>query len=76
MTLGEVIAKARAERYLSLRDLAAATGISNPALSQIETGRIADPGFTKVCKIASVLGIKLDDLAKLGVKPGPKRSAQ
>ena len=64
MTLHETIATARKAKGLTLRQLEQATGISNAALSQIETGWIVDPSFRKIVKIAQVLGLSLTRLAK------------
>jgi transcriptional regulator with XRE-family HTH domain len=64
MTLGEAIAYARDVKGWSLRELEKRTGISNAVISQIESGRVKDPGFRTVVKLAKVLGLKLDRLAK------------
>lgn len=64
MTLGELVAIARECKGMTLRQLEARTGISNALLSQIETGHVKQPGFQNVVKIAKVLGLKLDRLAK------------
>lgn len=64
MTLGELIAVARECKGMTLRQLESKTGISNSLLSQIESGHVKEPGFRNVVKIAKVLGLKLDRLAK------------
>lgn len=63
MRLGELIAVARECRGYTLRDLERHTGISNALLSQIETGRIKNPSWRNVVKIARALSLKLDRLA-------------
>ncbi len=62
-TLGKMLADARAARGFTLRGLESHTGISNPMLSQIETGHVPTPSFRNVVKIARILDIPLDDLA-------------
>lgn len=63
MTLGELIAVARECKGWSLRDLEKQCGISNALLSQIETGQVKDPGFSKVVEIMDALGLPLDRAA-------------
>lgn len=63
MTLGELIAVARECKGWSLRDLEKQCGVSNALLSQIETGQIKDPGFSKVVEIMDALGLSLDRAA-------------
>ena len=64
MKLHEAIIYAREVAGKSLRDLEKDTGISSSLLSQIETGRVKEPSFRKIAKIAKVLNISLDRLAK------------
>ena len=64
MRIGELIAVARECKGLTLRQLEAATGISNALLSQIETGKVREPSWRNVVKIAKALGLKLDRLAQ------------
>jgi hypothetical protein len=47
MTLGELIAARRKERGWSLRKLEVLSKVSNALISQIETGHVKDPGFTR-----------------------------
>lgn len=51
----------REERGLSLRDVEARTGISNPLLSQLETGKIQSPSAGVVYKLAMLYDIPLDE---------------
>lgn len=64
MTIGELIAVAREIKGWSQRDLEKASGVSNPLISQIETGKVRDPGFTTVIRLVDALGISLDRAAK------------
>lgn len=63
MVLGELIAIARECKGWTLRDLEKACGVSNALLSQIETGKVRDPGFAKVVQIMDALGVSLDRAA-------------
>ncbi len=63
MTLAELIAVARECKGWTLRDLEKASGVSNPLISQIETGKVRDPGFTTVVRLVDALGVSLDRAA-------------
>jgi transcriptional regulator with XRE-family HTH domain len=63
MKLGELISLSRELHGWTLRDLEMRSGISNALISQIETGKVKDPGFRTVVKIAGSLGLALDRLA-------------
>lgn len=65
LKLGEMLAVAREAKGMTLRDLEKETGISNALLSQIETGKVKEPGFFKIMLIAEALNISLDRLATL-----------
>jgi transcriptional regulator with XRE-family HTH domain len=39
------------------------SGVSNALISQIETGKVKDPGFTTVIRLVDALGITLDRAA-------------
>jgi transcriptional regulator with XRE-family HTH domain len=60
MKLGELIAIARECKGWTLRDLERECGVSNPLLSQIETGKVKDPGFSTVVRIADALGLSAE----------------
>ncbi len=64
MRLGELLAIARECKGWTLRDLERATGISNPMLSQIETGHVKATSFLNVVRICDALGIKLERAAE------------
>lgn len=63
MRLGELIGVARECKGWTLRDLEKASGVSNALISQIETGKVKDPGFTTVIRLVDALGITLDRAA-------------
>lgn len=64
MRVGELIGLARAIKGWTIRDVERETGISNALISQIETGRVKDPSFTKVVRICEALGLPLDRAAE------------
>jgi transcriptional regulator with XRE-family HTH domain len=63
MRLGELVAVARECKGWTLRDLEKASGVSKALISQIETGKIKDPGFTTVVRLVDALGVTLDRAA-------------
>lgn len=63
MRLGELIAIGRECKGWTLRDLERETGISNALISQIETGKVKDPGFTTVVRLIEALGINIERAA-------------
>jgi transcriptional regulator with XRE-family HTH domain len=71
--IGQAIKEAREHRGLSLRQLERLTGLSASQISQIESGRPANPGWETVVKLARALDFSLDAAAGLkGAKPaGP-----
>ena len=64
MTVGEIINLARQIKGWTLRDLERESGISNALISQIETGHVKDPSFTKVVRLCEALGLPLDKVAE------------
>lgn len=69
MKLGELIAIGRECKGWTLRDLERACGVSNALLSQIETSKVKDPGFSTVVRITDALGISLERAAKTARPP-------
>jgi transcriptional regulator with XRE-family HTH domain len=65
--IGEKVRSLRRERDMSLRELAAATGLSAGMLSQIERSA-TDPSLATIRKLAAVFG---SDLATLFAEPAP-----
>ena len=63
MKLGELISLSRELKKMSLRDLEEKSGVSNALISQIETGKVKNPGFRTVCKLAVALNLGLKRLA-------------
>lgn len=63
MRIGELLGLARAIKGWTIRDLERETGISNALISQIETGHVKDPSFTKVVRLCEALGLPLDRAA-------------
>jgi transcriptional regulator with XRE-family HTH domain len=61
--VGEALRKIRLDADISIRDLSRLTGMAAGQISQIETGRKLDPGFSTVLKLANGLKISLDMLA-------------
>ena len=53
----EQIRLVRYARRLSLRDLEKATGLSNAYLSQLENGKIKEPGFYAISKVLKFYGL-------------------
>ena len=69
MKIGELIAIARECKGWTLRDLERECGISNALISQIETGKVKDPGFSVVVKIADALGARINRAAETVMTP-------
>ena len=69
MTLGELIAIARECKGWTLRKLEKECGVSNALLSQIELGRVKDPGFSTTVRICDALGIKIERAAETARMP-------
>lgn len=61
--LASLLGLARELKGWSLRELESKSGVSNALLSQIETGKVKDPGFATVVLIADALGLSLDRCA-------------
>lgn len=64
MLWNERLKEARRRMQLSLRAVEAATGISNPYLSQLENGFVAEPGFFLMVKLARFYGLELEELVR------------
>jgi transcriptional regulator with XRE-family HTH domain len=76
--LGAYLRSARDQRGLSLRAVERATGISNPYLSQIESGKIRKPSPTVLHKLAELYNVPYADLMTLAGYPdsGPAPTDQ
>ena len=69
MKLGELIAVARECKGWTLRELESRSGVSNALISQIETGKVKDPGFSVIIRITDALGISLERAASASMRP-------
>jgi transcriptional regulator with XRE-family HTH domain len=68
MQLGQRLKTLRDTRGLSLRDLAASSGVSAPMLSQVERGETS-PSLEIASRIASGLDLTLSQLLRLDEEP-------
>lgn len=62
MPLGNKLRYLREKQGLSLRAVEQATGVSNPLISQIESGHIKSPSFKAVSALCKLYGIKMEEL--------------
>ena len=69
-SLGEVLAKARTQAGLSLRDVEGKTGIQNAHLSQIEKGGITKPAVGILWKLANAYDLDFSKLLQLAGHAG------
>lgn len=79
-SLGQLIGELREEAGISRSALAKAAKLSPPEVSRIELEGRTNLRFSTVCRIASVLGISLDDLASRAgltrIGPIPRKRVQ
>lgn len=61
--LGEVIREFRERAGLSQLGLAKALGMDQPAIARIESARRGGMQFATMCRVASALGVSLDEIA-------------
>lgn len=66
MKLGELFAIARECKGWTLREMEERCGVSNALLSQIETGKVKDPGFSTIIRIVDALGLSWERVIKAG----------
>ncbi len=69
MKLGELVAIARECKGWTLRDLERESGVSNALISQIELGRVKDPGLSTIVRIADALGLSIERVAATARPP-------
>lgn len=62
-TLAERIQYAMDKRGMTQADLARATGLTTSNVAYIVNGRVKDPRFDSVIRIANALGVSLEYLA-------------
>lgn len=71
--LGTLIAKARARKGISLRDLATEVGVHSSWIGFLEQGRFIDPAPDRLARLAEALDIepsRIDRIAKGAVAEG------
>jgi transcriptional regulator with XRE-family HTH domain len=61
---GPALRRARRRRGLTQQQVAARAKLSQSFLSELETGQRGRPSFALIARLAKVLGIDLDELAK------------
>lgn len=66
MKLGELFAIARECKGWTLREMEERCGVSNALLSQIENGKVKDPGFSTIIRIVDALGLSWERVIKAG----------
>jgi len=60
--LGEQIKQTRLRKSLKQHELAKLAGVSQPTISRIESGKVANPGAKLIARIANILEIPLNPL--------------
>lgn len=58
-TFGETMNQCMAERGMNQKAVCQLSGISSAYISQLRSGKIADPTFLKACAIVAALGMAL-----------------
>jgi transcriptional regulator with XRE-family HTH domain len=74
--LGILIAARRRERQRSAPDLAQESSVAIDTVRSLESGRVATPAFLTIARLASALGLSLDELhahAMQGIGPTARR---
>lgn len=61
---GAYLKSLRESKGVTLRDVEGATGVSNSLLSQIETGKVTEPSFRTMVKLAKFYEVDFDTLTK------------
>lgn len=62
--LGEMIADRRRALRMSQDELAKLCGVSQGQISHLELGHLTNPRFVILVKVAAILDLSLDDLAR------------
>jgi len=75
-SLALVLAEARRERGLSLRDVERRTGVRSGHLSQIETGIILKPEMALLWELAALYDLDFEQLLALAGYAGAETSAR
>jgi HTH-type transcriptional regulator, competence development regulator len=77
-TLGQYLTDVRAVKRLTLREVEEATGheVSNAYLSQLETGKISKPSPNVLHALATVYGVRYEDLMEKAGYISPNTAAE
>lgn len=74
MDVGKALKVISERNSVSQADICRATGISDAYISQLFGSKIVNPRFDRVCEIADVLHVSLDEVGKLAKSlPDPVR---
>lgn len=73
--LGPFLRSARERTNLSLRAVEDATGVSNPYLSQLESGKVRQPSPVVLHKLAKLYEVSYSDAMRLAGYPVPGDSS-
>jgi transcriptional regulator with XRE-family HTH domain len=68
--LASMLSFERQQRGLTLRAAAKALGMSNPYLSQLETGKVANPTLDVIQRLTRVYRIKPEIWMQVRTRPG------
>ena len=74
ITLGAYLKSLRNARGFSLREVEEKSGISNPFLSQLESGKVKQPSPVMLYKLAEVYGAPYEALMERAGHPVPHSS--
>ncbi len=72
MTLGTYLKSLRNARGFSLREVEEKSGISNPFLSQLESGKVKQPSPVMLHKLAELYGVPYEALMERAGYPAPQ----
>jgi len=59
-SLGQVIARRRREKGLTLKELSAAAGIGRSTLAALERGKITELGFARIARLCAAVDLALE----------------
>jgi transcriptional regulator with XRE-family HTH domain len=63
-TFGELLSECMEERGIGQNELSRLSGVSAPYISQLRSGKIADPTFLKACALIEALGMTPNEFAE------------
>lgn len=64
-TFGETLVMVMSEKNVRAKELSELSGVSQPYISQIVNGKLADPSFLRAAALIKALGLSLDEFSKL-----------